>query len=151
MANTRYTQQNSLLIEFPFTGLDETTVLENNSGETAFSLDDINWRDVVLETTITTLTGTSTPTVNATVITNNGTVGFGMDTSSPSVLQGDGSTVFKSANLTAAGTGIVALNPQAASGETKTNLGRNIGVKLVVVSGTVTNAAGTVRLYIKGQ
>ena len=151
MANTRYTQQNSLLIEFPFTGLTATTVLENNSAETAFSLDSINWRDVVLETTITTLTGTSTPTVHATVITNNGTVGFGMTTTSPSVVQGDGSTVFKSTNRTAAGTGITALAPQAASGATRTNLGRNIGVKLVVVSGTVTDATGTVRLYIKGQ
>jgi hypothetical protein len=148
MAANRTLQKLNLIYELPFTALSAGRLLENKEGDTSFALDQINWRDVIIELQLDTLTGTS-PTAKVRALTHNRS-GMGLLATDVPVVQGDGTTAFETTNLTAAGTRIASLAPQSASGATKTNLARNVGLELVL-GGTVTNASGMARLYVKGQ
>jgi hypothetical protein len=115
----------------------------------AIDLGEFDIDSIVIENDLTVLTGSSTPTVRIVAVTSNAPILT--VAGSAGVLQGDGSTAFATANQTAVGDVMRGLSKQASTGASASNLGKYLGVYFDVVSGTVTDATGTVRVYVKGK
>lgn len=146
MPASRTLRNGELLAVANFTGITATTLLTFDNSP-SIDLGDIDIANIVLESEITAIAGTS-PTARTTVLTSNKP---SITVDSPDALQGDGSTVFRTgANQTAVGTAMVGWAPQASTGATASNVGKYLGVE-VVVGGTTPVISGEVRLYVKGK
>ena len=148
MPASRTLRDGELLAIFRYSALTADTILTDITGKQAIDLGNIDIDSLVIEHEVRTLAGSATPTIRAVAKTSNAPT---FTTASADCLQGDASTVFATANQTAVGTVLRGLARQASTGASANNLGKYLGIMLDVVSGTVTDATGEVRVYVKGK
>ena len=148
MPASRTLRDGELLAIFKYSALTADAILTDITGKQAIDLGNIDIDSLVIEHVVTTLAGSSTPTIRAVAKTSNSNV---FTTTSADCLQGDASTTFATANQTAAGAVLRGIAKQASTGASANNLGKYLGIMLDVVSGTVTDATGEVRVYVKGK
>jgi hypothetical protein len=151
MSVTNRVYKTEKLIEFAVNSTtDASIILTDAAGNSYFSLGDIDWTRIVIETDFT-ITGGSSPVVRVTGLTTNQPGNPLATTTDIQALQGDASTVFRTASISATGRTMITCARQASTGASASNIGRSIGFMLEKVSGTLASTVGTVRVYIKGQ
>ena len=144
MSNTSRVFRNNKMILLSFTGITSDQMLTDESGNKAFPLGDVDWSRIVIETNVTTLTGTS---VTFKVVTTNDAPSIA--TTSVAAVMGNGSTAFASASVTGTGRKMFATGKAAADGSAASNIGGYIGVWADV--DTISALAGTINIYIEGR
>lgn len=133
----------SKVIKLTFTGITSDQLLTDANGANKFDISDVNWKRIVVEGNVTTITGTN---VNFKILTSNDQ-NAGATTDSAATYA-DGTTAFASGAKTATGRFAFATGKEASTGAAASNIGKYIMVFADVTS--ITALEGSLFIYVEG-